>query len=83
MKTISDVVSIILFVGIAILYLQRSASNEPDNVAIWKYAAVAVCCAVSNTLGNNGHPIAASVLFAGVVVAFIFVLKPFGRLSKH
>ena len=83
MKTISDLVSVFLFVGIAILYLQRSASDEPDRVAIWKYAAVAIGCAVSNTLSNKGHPIAGGVLFVGVAAAYLIVLKPFERWSKR
>ena len=79
MKTVFDIVSVIIFVGIAILYLQRSASEEQDKVALWKYAVAAVGCAVSNYLGNNGYAIPAAIVTIGVVAVFIFLLKPFDR----
>ncbi len=79
MKTIYDIVSMVMFAGIAVLYLQRSASEEQDSVAIWKYGVVALGCAGGNMLGNQGHPIVAGAMLIAVVIASILMLKPFER----
>ena len=36
MKTTFDIISVILFAGLAILYLQRSAASEPDEIPLWR-----------------------------------------------
>jgi len=83
MKTIYDVLSILLFAGIAILYLQRSAADEPDSIGVWRYAVVALGCAVGNTLGNQGHPFLAGALLIAVVIGSILLLKPFESWSNR
>ena len=82
LKTIFDVISISLFAGLAILYLQRSASKEPDEVALWKYAVAAIACAVADYLGNNGQTFGAAAMFVFVVAFSILMLKPFSRPSN-
>ena len=61
MVTIFDWVSIILFSGIAVLYLQRSAQPEPSD-KVWHYIAPAVGCAAVNYSGNHGEPEIAAAL---------------------
>ena len=77
MKTIYDLISIGIFAGLAILFLQRSASSVPDSIPIWKYAIPAVGCAVGDYLGNNDQAIASIVVFLAVVVYSVMLLKPF------
>lgn len=77
MKTIFDFLSIGLFAGLAILYLQRSASAERDTIALWKYAVPAIGCGVSNYLGNNNQVIAAVVMIVASVIFSIVMLRPF------
>ena len=71
-----------LFAGLAILYLQRSASEEPDEVALWKYAVAAVGCAVADYLGNNNQPLASAITFVALIAFAIWALKPFDRPSS-
>lgn len=77
MKTIFDLVSVALFAGLAILYLQRSAAEEPDKIPLWRYAAAAVGCAAADYLGNNGFAVASGVIFVIVIGFSIIMLKPF------
>ena len=79
MKSIHDLLSLCLFAGLAILFLQRSASPKPDPVALWRYAVAGVGCAAADILGNHGQPIAGGVLLAAVVVFSLVMLKPFER----
>ena len=79
MNSIFDLVSLGLFMGLAILFLQRSASPKPDPVALWRYAAAGAGCAVADILGNKGYQILADIgLFAVLVFSFT-MLKPFGK----
>jgi len=77
MKTIYDLVSVIAFAGLAILYLQRSASSSPDPVAIWKYGAAAFGCALADYLGDHGMPVAAIATFVVLALFSVVALKPF------
>ena len=82
MKTLFDVVSLILFAGLAVLFLQRSTSNEDDPVALWKYGVAAVGCAVADYLGNQGQAIAAIIIFVLDVAFSAFMLNPFSRSTR-
>ena len=77
MKTIYDLIAIVLFAGLAILFLQRSASHTPDRIPIWKYGLPAVGCAVADYLGNHDQAVLAIVLFVAVVAFSIMMLRPF------
>lgn len=79
MKTIFDLVTLALFAGLAILYLQRSASAAPDPVATWKYAIAAIGCAVADYLGDHDQQIASILIFAAVVIFSLATLHPFRR----
>ena len=79
MKTIYDVVAIGLFAFLAILFLQRSASDPPDPIPIWKYGLPAVGCAVGDYLGNHDQAILAILLFVGVAGFTLMMLRPFHR----
>ncbi len=79
MKTIYDVIAIGLFAGLAILFLQRSASREEDPIPIWKYGVPAVGCALADYLGNHDEAIASIGIFLAVAVFSIIALRPFHR----
>ncbi len=79
MKTIFDFVTLGLFAGLAVLYLQRSASAEPDPVAIWKYGLAAIGCGVADYLGDHDQRIASMFVFAAVVIFSLAMLHPFSR----
>jgi hypothetical protein len=79
MKSPYDIVSLILFAGVAILFLQRSASRERDPIAIWKYGVAAAGCAVGDIVGNAGLEIPAVAIFLAAVIFSLIILKPFAR----
>lgn len=78
MQTIFDWVSLALFAGLAVLYLQRSVSDEPRDRII-DYLPPAIGCGLGNYLGNHGYPIVATLVLLVVIANILIVLKPFAR----
>jgi hypothetical protein len=77
MKTLYDVVTLALFAGLAILFLQRSTEGAQDRIV--SYLPAALACAGANWFGNHGNDLVAVLtLVAGIVYAFV-VLKPIQR----
>ncbi len=81
MKSIYDVVSMIMFAGVALLFLQRSAASEPDPVPLWRYGVAAAGCAAGDIMGNNNLHIAAVATLIATVAFGVTMLKPFKRSS--
>lgn len=83
MQTVYDWVSLAIFAGLIVLFLQRSTSDRAEkDASLLLYLAAGVGCAVANYFGNHGQDIVAILLLAGTL-AFIFVcLKPFERRPK-
>jgi len=77
-STIYDLVTMVLFAGLAVLFLQRSTAQEPQD-HMWQYAPPAIGLAVANQVGNHAPDYAALawVMIAGAVVYVWYVLKPF------
>jgi hypothetical protein len=80
METIYDWVSLGIFAGLVVLFLQRSTSDGPErDVSLFYYLGAGVGCAVANYFGNKEqHIVAIAVLVATIGFIFYF-LKPFGR----
>lgn len=78
MDTIFDWISILLFSGVVILYLQRSAAAEPTDT-VWHYLPPAVGCASANYFGNHDWPALATGLVVLTIAYVYYVLKPFER----
>ena len=78
MSTIFDLVTMVLFAGLAVLFLQRSTAQEPQD-HMWQYAPPAVALAVANQVGNKLENLAvvAWLIIAAAVVYVVYVLKPF------
>lgn len=78
MSTIYDWVTVALFAGLIVLFLQRSVGDESEHDSFWPYIVASIGCATVNWLGNHGYdPFAILVGFA--LLAFVyFVLRPFG-----
>ena len=79
MQTIFDWVTMVIFGGLVVLFLQRSAGPEDPNDRIWHYLPPALGCAVANYLGNNDQRTIGIAIIVAVVGYIIFVLHPFGR----
>ncbi|MEG8053695.1 hypothetical protein QP185_11225 [Sphingomonas aerolata] len=75
METIYDWLSVAVFAGLALLYLQRSMEDEPVDT-VWHYLPPAIACALSNWLGNEGYAIPAVLVLAASVGYIFYVLRP-------
>ena len=91
METVYDWVTVAIFAGLIVLFLQRSSGEGEPQDSIWQYLAASVGCAVANYLGNNAvkngaegkidylnHGLAIVVLL-GTLAYVWFALKPFKR----
>ena len=83
MQTVYDWVTIALFAGLIVIFLQRSVGQRSDDIvdekqdSIWAYLAPSVGLAVANYLGNEGYDIPAWVLIVGVCIYIQLIIKPF------
>lgn len=91
METVYDWLTVMIFAGLIVLFLQRSTADAEPRDSIWQYLTASLGCAVANYIGNdkNGaisealtdtgrHLLAVAVIIA--VLAYVwYVLKPFDR----
>ena len=78
LSTVYDWVSLGIFAGLVVLFLQRSTGESAEkDASLLYYLGAGVGCAASNYFGNEGqHAIAVAILVA--TIAFIvYFLKPF------
>jgi hypothetical protein len=84
MNTVYDWVSLAIFAGLIVLFLQRSTSEGSDkDVSLLYYLGAGVGCAVANYFGNNGQDIIATLLLVATVAYIVYFLKPFQRHSSR
>ena len=76
METVYDWVTMALFAGLAVLFLQRSMEEELQD-SILHYLIAGVGCALANYLGNSGQDILAILLIAATVGFILHFLRPF------
>jgi hypothetical protein len=91
LETVYDWVTVAIFAGLIVLFLQRSSGTGEPQDSIWQYLAASVGCALANYLGNeaikHGEGGAPDFLFHGLAIAVLaatlgyvwYVLKPFKR----
>lgn len=75
METPFDWLTVLTFVGLAVLFLQRSTEDTPRD-KVWHYLPPAIGCAVVNYLGNQGYDIIGLVGLVAVLAYIYYVLKP-------
>lgn len=78
MQTIYDWVTVAMFAGLIVLFLQRSTAEVQVDRVI-DYLPPAVGCALGNYLGNHEQPALAILVIAAVPIYVWYVLKPFRR----
>lgn len=78
MSTVFDWLTVLIFAGLSVVYLQRSIGPRPPHDAIWKYLPPAVLCMVANYLGNEGWILPATALMFAAVVYARYVICPQG-----
>ena len=79
MQTPYDWITVAIFAGIVVLFLQRSVGDSDVEDSLISYFPPAIGCAVANQFGNKGHD--AIAMIAGVLVYCWYVLKPFAGRS--
>jgi len=84
METVYDWITVAIFAGLIVLFLQRSVGPERDQM--WPYFAASVACAIINQVGNkaidDSNMMLHAVSVAGIAAILGFVqyfLKPFGN----
>lgn len=78
METIYDWVSLAIFAGLIVLFLQRSTSDHSDkDASLLYYLGAGVGCAVANYFGNKGQDLIAILLIAATIAFILYFLKPF------
>ncbi len=84
METPYDWLTIIVFAGLIVLFLQRSQGAPRDH--LWQYLVAAIGCAATNYLGNEamktgGLPYHLAAVALGLAtLGFIwFILQPFSN----
>lgn len=77
MHTIYDWLTVAIFCGLVVLFLQRSAGEPRQGDGMVKYLGAGVGCAVANYLGNEGYEVVAVVAITGVLAFIFFALNPF------
>lgn len=83
MNTAYDVVSLAIFAGLIVIFLQRSTSSDADDDApLFNYLIAGAGCATANYFGNNGQDAIAIALILGTVGFIFYFLKPFGSVPK-
>jgi hypothetical protein len=76
METVYDWVTLAIFAGLVVLFLQRSMGEDYGD-SIWSYLVGAVVCALANYFGNGGNHAIAVALIVANLVFIVVVLKPF------
>lgn len=85
METVYDWVTVAIFAGLIVLYLQRSSLDDPRD-SIWQYLGASIGCAVANYFGNEGQE-SGNLLYHGLAWAIIaatlgyifYALRPFDK----
>ena len=87
METIYDWVTVAIFAGLIVIFLQRSVGDAEPQDSIMSYLPPSIGCAVANYFGNegieNGNTIYQVIAALGIIAVLAYtyyVIKPF---QKH
>ena len=84
MSSVYDWVSLAIFAGLIVLFLQRSTGERTDtDVSLLYYLGAGVGCAVANYLGNHGQNLLAVLLLVVTLAFVVFFIKPFGMNGRR
>lgn len=87
LETPYDWVTVAIFAGLIVLFMQRSTGDEASQDSILHYLAPSVGCMATNYFGNEamdgeGSHLIALVLLAATVGYILLVLRPFKFMQK-
>jgi hypothetical protein len=78
METVYDWVTLAIFAGLVVLFLQRSTADQSQkDASLFYYLGAGVGCAAANYFGNHGQDAAAILLIVAALAVIFFILKPF------
>ena len=80
MQTVYDWVTVAIFAGLVVLFVQRSTTTEehaPEHDSLLLYLGAGLGCAVANYLGNKGMHLLAVPLIAATLFFIVYYLRPF------
>jgi hypothetical protein len=83
METIYDYVTMAIFAGLIVLFLERSMGSVADRHPIWSYLLPSLGCAIANTLGNRGHDVPAVLMLLATLAYVALVLKPLAGWRRN
>ena len=75
METAYDWVTVGLFAGLVVIFLQRSVGQDSPKDTVWHYLPPALACAGANYFGNDGQHVIAIALIIATVAYILFVLQ--------
>jgi hypothetical protein len=76
LETAYDWVTLGIFAGIIVLFLQRSMNPVPND-KMWRYFLPSVSVAVLNQVGNAGYHLLAILGIVGTLAMIQYLLRPF------
>lgn len=84
METVYDWVTVGIFAGLVVLFLQRSTSEEapPENDSLLLYLGAGLGCAVANYIGNKELHYLAIPLILATIGFIVYFLRPFKSWPK-
>lgn len=79
METVYDWVTVAIFAGLVVLFLQRSTAEEApsEHDSLLLYLGAALGCAVANYVGNKGLHLIAVPLIGATILFILYYLRPF------
>lgn len=77
MQTPYDWITVAIFAGLIVIFLQRSVGDSEPQDSILSYLPPSLGCAVSNYFGNEGYHVPAVLGIVAVLGYIHFVIKPF------
>lgn len=82
METPYDWITVMIFAGLVVVFLQRSVGDHESD-PILNYVPAVVGCAVCNWLGNEGYHLVAVVALVALAAYVWFVIKPMETLGRR
>jgi len=79
LETVYDWVTVAIFAGLIVLFVQRSTTEEEakQHDSLLLYLGAGVGCAVANYVGNKGMHLIAVPLIAATLFFIVYYLRPF------
>lgn len=85
MESVYDWVTVAIFAGLVVLFVQRSTTEEQEpnqHDSLLLYLVAAIGCAVANYVGNKGLHFVAVPLIVATVGFIVYFLRPFKSWPK-